>query len=111
VNRGDVYLARLDPTEGTEQAGTRPVIIVSRDALNTGHRVVVVPCTSYKGKRLYATHVFIQAGDGGLRTDSVALCDQVRTLSKTRLVDHWGTVSPQSLANITTALAIVFALV
>ncbi len=41
-------MARLDPTEGSEQAGTRPVIIVSRNALNTSSPVVlVVPCTTY----------------------------------------------------------------
>lgn len=42
LKRGDVYLARLDPTESSEQAGTRPVIIVSRDAINASSPVVVV---------------------------------------------------------------------
>ena len=40
MNRGDVYDARLDPTEGSEQAGSRPVIIVSRDAINTNLNIV-----------------------------------------------------------------------
>ena len=55
MKRGDVYDARLDPTEGSEQAGTRPVIIVSRDAINTASNVVlVVPRTTYRaGRRLY----------------------------------------------------------
>jgi mRNA-degrading endonuclease toxin of MazEF toxin-antitoxin module len=40
VRRGEVYDARLDPTEGSGQAGSRPVVIVSRDAINTASPVV-----------------------------------------------------------------------
>jgi mRNA interferase MazF len=50
-----VYDARLDPTEGSEQAGIRPVIIVSRDAINATSQVVLAfPCTTYRpGRRIY----------------------------------------------------------
>ena len=54
MRRGEVYDARLDPTEGSEQAGIRPVVIVSRDAINAASPVfLVVPCTTYRaGRRL-----------------------------------------------------------
>ena len=76
----DVYLGRLDPTQDSEQAGTRPVIIVSRDAINTNLGIVIgVPCTTYRpGRRLSASRVLLRAPDGGLHADSVARCDQMR---------------------------------
>jgi mRNA interferase MazF len=66
MKRGDVYDARLEPVEGSEQGGTRPVIIVSRDAINAYSPVVLaVPCTTYQsGKRVYPTQVLIEAPNG-----------------------------------------------
>jgi mRNA interferase MazF len=56
--RGDVFNARLDPTEGSEQAGTRPVVVIRRDAINANSPVVVVvPVTDAANvKRLYPSH-------------------------------------------------------
>ena len=67
MKRGEVYDARLEPVEGSEQGGTRPVIIVSRDAINTYSPVVLaVPCTTYQsGKRVYPTQVLISSPDAG----------------------------------------------
>ncbi len=49
MNRGDVYNARLDPIEGSEQGGNRPVIIVSRNAINVSSSfVIAVPWSLYK---------------------------------------------------------------
>jgi mRNA interferase MazF len=108
VRRGDVYDTRLDPTEGSEQAGTHPAIIVSRDAINVNlHIVVVVPCTTFRPTtRLHPGRVLLRAPDGGLSFDSVALCEQVRTVAKTRLLRQRGTISPQTLAQIERALLI-----
>lgn len=66
MRRGEVYEARLDPTEGAEQAVPRPVVIVSRDAINAASPVViVVPCTTYRaGRRLYPSQVVFRALDG-----------------------------------------------
>jgi len=106
--RGEVYDARLDPVEGSEQGGIRPVVIVSRDQLNAVlQTVVIVPCSSYRpGRRTYAAQVLLQAPEGGLRTDSVVLGEQVRVLAKHRLLRRRGVVSPQSLAKIEQMLAI-----
>ena len=52
MRRGNVFDARLDPVEGSEQAGIRPVVVVSRDAINDASPVVVVvSCTTLKGER------------------------------------------------------------
>lgn len=106
--RGDVYDARLSPVEGSEQAGTRPVIIVSRDAINRNSPVVVVvPLTDAANvKRSYPNNVLIRAGEGGLSLDSVALTGQVRAIAVTRLLGRRGTVSGETLTNIDRALRI-----
>jgi mRNA interferase MazF len=108
MRRGEVYLARLDPTAASEQAGSRPVIIVSRDAINRASPVViVVPCTTWSARRrLYPSQVLIRAPDGGLRAHSLALGEQVRALSKRRLMDRWGALQPETLRRLERALQI-----
>lgn len=108
MKRGDVYDARLSPTEGSEQAGTRPVIVVSRDAINKNSPViVVVPLTNAANvKRQYPNNVLIRKGDGGLSVDSVALGGQVRAISKSRLLRPRGSLSPESLQALNRALRI-----
>jgi mRNA interferase MazF len=103
-----VYDARLDPTEGSEQAGTRPIVIVSRDAINLNSNVVVaIPCTTYRpGRRIYPSQVLLHAGDGGLAVDSVALCEQVRVLAKTRLARRRGVLSREAMRQLDQALLI-----
>ena len=106
MRRGDVYLARLDPTLGSEQAGTRPVILVSRDAINRSSPVVVaVPCTTYRaGRRIYPSQVLLRAPEGGLGADSLALGDQVRAVAKSRLVKQLGSLSAEYLEKIDRSL-------
>ena len=108
VNRGDVYEARLDPIEGSEQSGVRPVVIVSRDALNESiETVVAVPCSTMReGRPVYPNQALLHAPDGGLSRDSVALCEQVRVLAKPRLVRFRGTLSPAAMRRVDLALAI-----
>jgi mRNA interferase MazF len=108
MKRGEVYDARLEPVEGSEQGGTRPVIIVSRDAINVYSPVVLaVPCTTYQtGKRVYPTQVLLQAPEGGLTNDSIAMADQVRALSKTRLLRLRGMLSDKAITRLNQALLI-----
>ena len=108
MRRGEIYDADLDPTQGSEQAGTRPVIIVSRDAINTASSVVIcVPCTTMrKDRRLFPSHALIRAPEGALSVDSVALCEQVRAVSRVRLRSLRGSLSPQTLERVDRALSI-----
>jgi mRNA interferase MazF len=108
VKRGEVYDARLEPVEGSEQGGTRPIVIVSRDAINVYSPVVLaVPCTTYQqDKRVYPTQVLIRASDGGLTRDSIAMADQVRVLSKVRLLRLRGTLSYEAMSQLDRALLI-----
>jgi mRNA interferase MazF len=108
MKRGEIYDARLEPVEGSEQGGTRPVIIVSRDAINANSPVVLaVPCTTYQArKRVYPTQVLLSPPEGGLINDSIAMADQVRVLSKTRLLQLRGTLSDRAINQLNQALVI-----
>jgi len=108
MKRGEVYDASLDPTEGSEQAGIRPVIIVSRDAINNSSPVVLaVPLTTYRtGRRIYPTHVLIKAPEGGLNRDSIAKAEQVRVLSKSRFLTERGMLSEETIKQLNFALLI-----
>lgn len=108
MRRGEIYDARLDPIEGSEQAGVRPVIIVSRDAINASSSlVVVVPCTTYRPeRRIYPSQITISASEGGLDSVSVALGEQVRALSKSRLLRLRGILSSATLKRLDQALLI-----
>ncbi len=109
ARRGDVYMARLDPREGSEQAGQRPVVVVSLDSINEHSSVVVVvPVTDRTNKKtIYPSHVILNAGEGGLTKESVVLGEQVRAISTTRLIRYMGHLSAPSTNQIASALRIV----
>jgi mRNA interferase MazF len=108
--RGEVWLAGLDPTRGREQAGLRPVLVVSDDLFNEGPAdlVVVVPITSTL--RRIPSHVRLSPPEGGLRAESAVLCEAIRSISKQRLVLRWGVVSGRKLAVIEDVLRILLRL-
>lgn len=108
MKRGEVYNARLNPVEGSEQAGeNRPVIIVTRDTINDNSPVVLaVPCTKYLGQRVYPSQVLLRTPEGGLDVDSVAMAEQVRAIDKRRLGQLRGTLSQQAMARLERALQI-----
>lgn len=96
--RGEVWLADLDPPFGHEQAGRRPVLVISVDRFNSGLSglVVVLPITSRQ--RNLPLHVFVAPPEGGLRAPSAILCDAVRSVDQRRLITRWGMVNMNTLA-------------
>lgn len=108
MNRGDVYLADLNPTLGSEQSGFRPVVIVSRDAINRSSPVViVVPVTSWtEGRRIYPSQVSIAASEGGLKRDSIALGEQLRAITRDRLGERRGSLGASVMRQLDRALLI-----
>jgi mRNA interferase MazF len=113
-SRGEVWLADMGIGRGREQVGRRPVLVVSDDAFNAGLAglVMVAPLTSKiaKSKNIPA-HIRVDPPEGGLKTASVILCDQLRAVSKDRLGKAaWGTVSAGTLAAVETALRMLLGL-
>jgi mRNA interferase MazF len=94
-----VFRANLDPTIGAEQAGERPVLVVSNEALNEALPIVaVLPMTSTKpGRRVYSTEVLLRAGEAGQPHDSIVMAHQVRTISKQRLGRAYGQLRDEKL--------------
>ena len=100
-------MARLDPVVGSEQGGRRPVLIVQNDLGNRrAPTVIAVPLTASPRKPPLPTHVRLEMREGGLRQPSTVLCEQVRTLEKTRLRQHLGCLSGEKLALVERALAL-----
>jgi mRNA interferase MazF len=110
--RGDVFSARLGLTEGSEQAGTRPVVIISRDSINANSPVVVVvPVTDATNvKRLYPSHAQLTKGSGGLKMDSVAKAEQIRAIQVSRLAGYYGRLDRDVVVRIEEAIKITLAL-
>jgi len=109
-SRGDVWLVNLSPTRGHEQAGQRPALVVSDDLLNHGPSglVAVLPVTTTD--RGIPLHVALRAGEGGLSRPSFVLCDQVRTISRERLLRRYGAVAASSMEVVEYRLRIVLGL-
>lgn len=101
VVRGEIWLATLDPVRGSEQAGTRPVLIFQNNTLaKYTTTVLIVPLTTNLRRAALPSCIGISKGDGGLTSDSVLLCHQLRVIDKTRLLKKPGTVNQQTLAAI-----------
>lgn len=109
VKRGDIFYADLSPVIGSEQGGTRPVLVVQNDVGNKfSPTVIVAAITSQINKAKLPTHIEIKASDVGLLKDSVILLEQVRTIDKKRLREKIGTLGDEMLARVDEALGISF---
>lgn len=103
VQRGEVWFARLDPVQGSEQAGTRPVLIFQNNRLNrTGTTTLAITFTTSLTRSTSPFAVLVPQGEGGLVADSVLLCNQMRVLDESRLERRLGQVSEQVMADVET---------
>jgi mRNA interferase MazF len=102
--RGEVCLADLDPTFGHEQAGRRPVLVLSVDAFNAGRSglALVLPLTSRQ--RLMPLHIPIHPPEAGLRVPSAILCDTLRSIDQRRFIDRWGSVQATTMTLVQDAV-------
>jgi mRNA interferase MazF len=91
--RGEVYAADLDPVEGTEQGGRRPLLVISIDPMNrSGAKLAItVPLTTTD--RSNAMHVRLEPPEGGLKRVSFAMPEMVRSISTNRLRRRLGYAS------------------
>lgn len=107
IKRGEIYYADLCPIVGSEQGGVRPVLVLQND---TGNRysptTIVAAITSSKTKRPLPTHVNIDAD--GLKSHSVVLLEQIRTVDKRRLGEYVGSVSKGSMEEVDRAIIVSF---
>jgi mRNA interferase MazF len=111
-NRGEVWRVRLNPTEGHEQAGERPAIVVSDDRINHGPSgiVVVVPMTKRHRRELDAWRLAVRPPEAGLRIVSYVLPEQLRAVSVNRLLSRYGVLASSTLATLEDRLRILLRL-
>ncbi|KJR98364.1 MAG: PemK family transcriptional regulator [Peptococcaceae bacterium BRH_c4a] len=112
IRRGDVFFAELSPVVGSEQGGTRPVLILQNDIGNQySPTTIVAAITSQIAKAKLPTHVEMLVGDGGLERDSVILLEQIRTIDKSRLMEKVATLSEDMMKKVNQAAEISLGLV
>ena len=108
MNRGEIYWADLVPRSGSEQAGRRPVIVISHDGFNQtpGWRsIIVVPISiSASQGRRGPSVVEIPAGGSGLPKTSLAVCHQITTLDRAKLTKRIGKLSSEVLREVEVGL-------
>ncbi|BAF58919.1 MAG: type II toxin-antitoxin system PemK/MazF family toxin [Pelotomaculum sp.] len=112
VRRGDIYYADLSPVVGSEQGGTRPVLIIQNDIGNQySPTTIVAAITSQIDKPKLPTHVAMPASPGGLEKNSVILLEQIRTIDKSRLMEKVTALDSEMMARVNQAIEISLGLV
>lgn len=112
VKRGDMFYADLSPVVGSEQGGVRPVLIIQNDMGNKySPTVIAAAITSQKTKNKLPTHIEIHSESSGLKSDSIVLTEQIRTIDKSRLKEKIGHINDEDIINkINSALGVSFGL-
>ena len=112
VRRGDVFYADLHGSVGSEQGGVRPVLIVQNDIGNKySPTVIAAAVTSQTGKSKLPTHIEIDSSSCGLKSDSVVLAEQIRTIDKSRLKEKIGHIDDEKIIDkVNNALGVSFGL-
>ena len=112
IKRGDMFYADLSPVVGSEQGGVRPVLIIQNDLGNKySPTVIAAAITSQTGKNKLPTHIEIGSQNNGLKSDSIVLTEQIRTIDKSRLKERIGHIDDGKIINkINNALGVSFGL-
>jgi len=106
LNRGDIYWVNLDPTVGSEIRKKRPCVLIGATPINEARRtVVVVPLSSARKPRPPLV-VLVNC----LGKQAVAVCDQIRTVDKSRLLEKAGSITKDDLFELERGLRQTLAL-
>ncbi|MBI3312852.1 MAG: type II toxin-antitoxin system PemK/MazF family toxin [Candidatus Omnitrophica bacterium] len=112
IKRGDIFWVNLNPAQGSEQAGRRPVLVIQNNIGNElAPTTIVAPLTTKSFTKEYPTNVNLPKGMGGLKSDSTVLLSQIRTLDKTRLEQKIGSLPAEHLRKVERAIKISLGLI
>jgi mRNA interferase MazF len=108
IVRGQIVVVDLEPVVGHEQGRLRPCVVVQNDVSNRfASTAIVVPLTDAKNiARRSPIYVLAAKGDGGLKKDSLVLCDQIRTVDQQRFGRFFDVLSPETMRAVDRALMI-----
>jgi len=111
LKRGDIFLADLEPTKGSEQGGIRPVLIIQNDISNKHSPVTIIAAiTSKVFDKEYSTNIFISKEESGLDNDSTIMLNQIRTIDNSRLIRKIGSIDNFTFNKVDMAIKISLAL-
>lgn len=101
IKRGDIYYADLNPVVGSEQGGTRPVLVISNDIGNRHSPTVIIAAITsrVRKKKKLPTHLYLGQIEG-LPANSIILFEQLRTIDKSRLKEHLTHLDEQYLKSL-----------
>ena len=109
VRRGDIYYADLSSaTVGSEQGGTRPVLIIQNNKGNIHSPTVIAAAITSQNKRGLPTHIELKDETYGLSKNSTVMLEQIRTIDKTRLRDKIGHLDKEMMDKVNEAIFISF---
>lgn len=100
MKQGDIWLANLNPGKGSEQAGERPVVIISGNMLNQYLPIVIVCPLTSKIKNYKGNLVIQPEKNNGLKVPSEVLTFHIRSVSKNRLISKSGIIKSEQLTQI-----------
>lgn len=107
MERGEVYQANLSPVMGSEQGGVRPVLVVQNNVGNYySTTVIVAAITSSNQKSKLPTHVYISEDFRNMKSGSLVLLEQLRTIDQKRLKKYIGHLDQNTMLEVDEALAI-----
>ena len=106
--RGQLVEVDLDPIVGHEQGRIRPCVVVQNNVSNRfGSTTIVVPLTDARNiAHRSPIYIFAAKGDGGLKKDSLILCDQIRTVDQQRFGRSFGMLSLETMHKVDQALLV-----
>lgn len=100
MQKGELWMADLNPIFGTEQSGHRPVVIISGNAMNS-HFDMVIACPLSSKIKNFIGNVIVEPSDAnGLTQKSEILVFQIRSISKERLTKYLGKITTDQMAKI-----------
>lgn len=107
IRRGDIIIADLEPREGSEQRGVRPVLVIQNDLGNLyGPATIIAPITSKQFIKDYPINVSLSKGKFGLKRNSTVLLNQIRAIDKSRLLKRVGKLNDSVMKEVDIAIKI-----
>ncbi len=111
IQRGNIFLANLEPIKGSEQGGKRPVLVIQNDISNKYSPVTIIAAiTSKLYEKEFSTNVFVNKKDSGLDKDSTIMLNQIRTIDNSRLIKKIGSLDLYIMNKVDKALKVSLSL-
>jgi len=104
VRRGEIYRVDFGTPRGSEQGGERPALVIQNNIGNEKSPTTIVAAITSRIKKLYPFHVDVTAAESGLREDGTILLEQIRTISRDRLMQRYGQLGDNKMKEVDRAL-------